>query len=687
MHQISVTVLSMLVEPCLHDSHLQAHEGVLPMHCANADLPIRLYCVLRDTMLCFNAALSAFASMREVEDVYMFAAEFGLVDLLQQLALHQPVSEWPSKVCSAAAAHNRSDNLAWLRSRDPPCPWDAATCTAAAKNGHLGMLRWLRRQRPPCPWDATTCAAAAGEGRTDLLVWLRAQSPPCPWDEASCTAAVSEGRVKTLDWLLKQQPPCPLDPAATAASTAAAQSSQPDPLQQLQSQHCADSTAKAAVAAAEHVSRQRTEQLVANIPTESDIDFRHAQTGLEELSKEAPPDLGKPTYFGALAAACEWLSGFRQLEEICSIRPACQFPLEAHLQEANAGHVECLEYLHHQCRAGQRSESGWHFLLVVLVAHTGIAIGRDEVAFWAIAHDSSTLPYLVFIAAILRRPGITSFLHSRGLLTENFVRPSLLYWALCCPAYMGDLKALAAVEDVLKATSAFNTCFAAVHLALDPVAGRPSHQICFPPDVVEHYWHGSDNRPNHVSVAIWLMPRLSNFRALWLRLAQRHSQSLLVIYMAVHTSSQCHQTDISWTPELHSLAAAHAELRVVRWLVAGQDMPAEHTTVHPNCGGARMLLLVHGHGWHVPDGLRAEFSLAESCRTAFFAVVCRQRRQQSMEARLSDLPDELIKRIACQAEVDFSWRYSPPGEPQPLENCSDMAVQRKLAELDDSDVV
>ncbi len=128
-------------------------------------------------------------------------------------------------------------------------------------------------------------------------------------------------------------------------------------------------------------------------------------------------------------------------------------------------------------------------------------------------------------------------------------------------------------------------------------------------------------------------------------------------------SPELYSRKITWPATTHSLAAAHAELPVVRWLVAQEGLSPEHTTVHHNCDGARMLLLVHGHGWNVPKTMLPSFRAAERCRMALYAVVHQQRRQYAEETRLGELPDELVKRIACQAGIDFSWRYTPSGVP------------------------
>ncbi len=71
--------------------------------------------------------------------------------------------------------------------------------------------------------------------------------------------------------------------------------------------------------------------------------------------------------------------------------------------------------------------------------------------------------------------------------------------------------------------------------------------------------------------------------------------------------------------ETHSLATAHAQLPVVKRLVAQQGLPRTDTTVYPKCPDARMLTLVHSDGWHVPENLKGRLDAAERRRAAFYA--------------------------------------------------------------------
>ena len=99
-----------------------------------------------------------------------------------------------------------------------------------------------------------------------------------------------------------------------------------------------------------------------------------------------------------------------------------------------------------------------------------------------------------------------------------------------------------------------------------------------------------------------------------------------------------------------------------RFLLHGAARDSRMLQVLWTCNTGRMLLLVHGYGWSVPVELQARLAAAERRHHAYHSVVRQHRlschQQQQCGTRLGDLPDVLIKEIACAAEIDFSWACS-----------------------------
>lgn len=110
-------------------------------------------------------------------------------------------------------------------------------------------------------------------------------------------------------------------------------------------------------------------------------------------------------------------------------------------------------------------------------------------------------------------------------------------------------------------------------------------------------------------------------------------------------------------PATRSLAAAHSSTTLLRWLVAQPSSPG-HTRVHGDCSDARLLLLVHGYHWNLPEALQDRLTAAEQRRLAFYSAAKQQGKCGRGRTSLGQLPADLIKQIACDADIDFNWRLS-----------------------------
>ena len=89
-----------------------------------------------------------------------------------------------------------------------------------------------------------------------------------------------------------------------------------------------------------------------------------------------------------------------------------------------------------------------------------------------------------------------------------------------------------------------------------------------------------------------------------------------------------------------------------------QRAQRSHKVIHPDCSAPRMLLLIHRHGWQAPEGLQDRVALLEQRHYAFYGAVHHYRKQPTKQTSIGDLPDSVLKTIACDAEIDFSWTYS-----------------------------
>ncbi len=612
---------------------------------------------------------------------------------------------WPVSVCSAAATHHQLGTLKWLRSQKAPCPWDASTCTAAARAGHLGVLQWSRRQQPPCPWDESTCAAAASEGRTDILEWLMSQKPPCPWDQTSCAAAIHKGFMRTLTCLYKQGPrkPCRQGRPWTQALEDSADAHITTPLEWLQSQlpevPASDTPVpegqqqlalSAAAPAGLAVILQNQHRLYFVPPASGSASSASHAPGtpaLEAYLKELRERLSSCNASKVMSAAVSSARLVEHLHQLLSSNPACLLLFDAYELAAAAGKVEVLHWLQKISEDSHVDTQAWQFLFVLAAAYSGALHSRDEVMQWAVTHEAGAVPYVIGQSALSRQPEVICFLHSRGFVMSQRLPSAadtstcpMLVWALQVPAAMGDVSALGALEDILEAEppsmkrSVFESAFQMVLKVFTLLAGHPM-AFWDPEGVYQQYWWGAPSRPDYMATAAWLLERLYCIenQAGWQHLSRSSPGSLLFVYMRAH-APECYSGRVAWAPETHSLAAAHAQLPVVKWLVAQQGLPRSYTTLHPKCPDARMLMLVHSHGWHVPENLKGRLDAVERRRAAFYASYHRLGPRQ---ASLCEPSYESIRRAACQAGIDFSWKFSPPGTPL---CCSSLILSRKWSQ-------
>ena len=77
--------------------------------------------------------------------------------------------------------------------------------------------------------------------------------------------------------------------------------------------------------------------------------------------------------------------------------------------------------------------------------------------------------------------------------------------------------------------------------------------------------------------------------------------------------------------------------------------------VPPECCDGRLLLLNLGHGWSVPADMQPRFQLARRRHEAFWSAAHNPRKHRQPRTGLHHLPIDVLKRIACLADIDFSW--------------------------------
>ncbi|KAK9833788.1 hypothetical protein WJX74_005869 [Apatococcus lobatus] len=571
------------------------------------------------------------------------AAEQGDLQLLQQLLALQPACMWDEDISFQAAAHGRLRVLQWLLTQNGPI--NVLRCTLqAATAGHSGVLIWLRQMfpsffepfqamqlaasagdlkaiqslrcmDPPCAWDESTLRAAAREGHLHILEWMHQQSPHCHWDVSVPEEAALHGQLQVLQWLHQQQLLCNW---ITTICQMAAQGGHLDMLVWLQSLQPAsplDATVSAAAAANGQlrVLQWLRDQDLACPWDKSSCHAAAAGGHLEVLQWLRDPSHGQP---------CPWDRGVA-------------------ISATISGHLPILQWIH---------EVAPFQLIDHWAAITACTYQQPHILEWLLRKQALSDSSL---QDLCNHPGQRRFLmqslHMHGLMNRQS-RESLLV-----PTSMGDF---AMVQLALPELKARGLVLEALQWSIAYSSGKVG-KLDGSTEREAGYWRDQAPMFDYLQTARLLLeqlPHLSSTDQHQLCFQATMSGSIIPVQLAYMNI----QPRIEWGPKTHSLAAANGSPALLRWLLAEPSQPS-CTEVNPACSDSRMLLLVHGHGWSVPDSLRSHLLAAELRHYAFYGVVQRDQQrvqlQQGTGLSLGHLPQSIIEKIACMADIDFSWAY------------------------------
>lgn len=303
---------------------------------------------------------------------------------------------------------------------------------------------------------------------------------------------------------------------------------------------------------------------------------------------------------------------------------------------------------------------------IFVMAGIRAAIARDAELMQGIASlDAANIPAIVVNLLEEHHPDAVMFMHSLGCLgpsniPQSRLHQSQIHFALTEPAAMCDLVTLQALQEVLEAHAVWPA-------ALHQVSEGRRDGGPMPPQMLQRkkftkYWRLKQGAPDFVAVAKFVMDHIKG-----------HEQAMywwwlcdVNICLAVELESHMpgnYCQHFKWPAASHSFAAAHVQPPALRWLLVQQGLAPEYTTVHSECSNARLLLLVHGHRWRLPSELAVRLTSAEQAHLVYFGVVKQQQTHPQRFTCLGSLPSELVKAIACIADIDFCWRHYASCEP------------------------
>ncbi len=268
-----------------------------------------------------------------------------------------------------------------------------------------------------------------------------------------------------------------------------------------------------------------------------------------------------------------------------------------------------------------------------------VANGQIHVLEW-LARYGHRLPHNFLKTAIHNKSHRVKAYMARGLQTACSSD------TCCVPAFHGDLAMVQLLESIVSALQWTELLCSALKGSFVPMSEREMERH-------KQYWKESRSA-QHMQVVAWIAPRAISVTApKYLPWQLQHFSSIVPIQLA---SQGCRPIS-PWGPAAHSLAAANADLSILKFVLA-QSAKKSYKDVHASCPGGRMLLLNHGHGWKLPGELQPHLQAAEKTYFVFQRLMLRQHQEHTSSTGLCDLPAVFIKAIACTAGVDFSWALS-----------------------------
>ena len=273
---------------------------------------------------------------------------------------------------------------------------------------------------------------------------------------------------------------------------------------------------------------------------------------------------------------------------------------------------------------------------------------------WVLPVDPDTCSGIVLLSQLNFETDAVGFMHRIGCLDISRGHQTYFKLAMAFPALMGDVVGLKRLKEVMIAHSMLPTALTMTSVGRHLT--NPGYDTC------KWAWEQKRGPPDYTAAAEWILDCLtSEERALHWHGLCGSSRTFLAVELQAHRPSQ-YPKQIMWPAATHGWAAANVKPPVLRWLLAQQGLAPEYTTVHHDCSNARLLLLVHGHHWRIPAELADRLPVAEKRRMAFHGVIKHQQTQAAGTACLASLPTALLKSIAVEADVDFSWSCFPPGK-------------------------
>ena len=348
--------------------------------------------------------------------------------------------------------------------------------------------------------------------------------------------------------------------------------------------------------------------------------------------------------FDAVCMLAAQQGSLRALETLAQAQPCTLVPRQVAAAAAFQGHLPVVQWLIDHAAQLEQDPCPLHMDDIISTIH----LGHHHIAQWLLEQKVCSLSSLAVTALDYLSGPAVSFLAKDHLdiftalfCAEAVVRAAFLGHVAIVKTVWPASHSRAFLLKIMQATISGSTLAA-------PTASYMA------PDQMESY----------PKLLLWMAEKLAPFthdEQLQLNDSAAEVGSLVLLQLAADSPQP---SPIDWDARACGPAAACGSLDLLKWMLA--NPPAglqwsnhpELCAVSAECSNGRMLLLTFFHRWHVPAHLEDHLEMVEDCRCAFYCYAYSLREHLPRETSLAHLPDTLVTKIACLADIDFSWEFS-----------------------------
>lgn len=376
------------------------------------------------------------------------------------------------------------------------------------------------------------------------------------------------------------------------------------------------------------------------------LDMTYAQffelvvtTGSAELMQQLLAYGIEPPFHAATCDKAVMVGSLEMLQLLLSLRPPPPVSPNLPSMAAALGYIDILAWMRDQgLPAPWPAGPG--------LAMQALGFGQEEVFRWLVDEQACHMDREVSIKAV--RLGRIHLLRHLNASSPRVHQITAAHARAC--AFRGDKEDLQWIMQYQHAHAVAGVMETAI--SASGSAGESEEDAFMRTSrISETSTQGAPPRCQHLQIIQWLVQAYP--RAYWneqhLCFVAARASALPILQHLRSLRPPC-----AWDAAAFRAGAAHGDHVMLRWLLQ-QRGTRSMKTVPPDCSDVRLLMLALGHGWCVPANMQPRLQQARGRHEAFWAAAGNPPQQRQPRTGLHHLPVDVLKRIACLADINFSW--------------------------------